>query len=165
MSQVPPDVEKYSIQRMVDIVLQQTNLMAQLPEILYAVEEDLATQYSEDELTSNGNIYVVYRALNDWVLSPELEVGLTESQKAYLLGLAKGGDIGVSIVRRNCELNEVSIPLEFKNAVPFHTAKFIFTLNIETDLDASLVHHVKGNYSNISPQDFCKVVEALQAPH
>ena len=46
MSLVPPDVEKRSIQKMIDMVLQQTNLMAQLPEIFYAVEEDLATQYT-----------------------------------------------------------------------------------------------------------------------
>ena len=93
--------------------------MAQLPEIFYAVEEDLATQYTEDELTDQGNLYVVYRALNGRVWSPELEAGLTQAQKAYLLGLAKGGHIEVSIVRRDCELNEVSIPLEFKNAVAF----------------------------------------------
>jgi hypothetical protein len=115
---------------MIDLVLQQSNLMAQLPEIFYAVEEDLATQYTEDELTDQGNLYVVYRALNGRVWSPELEAGLTEAQKAYLLGLAKGGHIEVSIVRRDCELNEVSIPLEFKNAVSAHHAKFTFTLTI-----------------------------------
>ena len=161
MSPVPPDVEKRSIQKMIDMVLQQTNLMAQLPEIFYAVEEDLATQYTEDELTDQGNIYVVYRALNGRVWSPELEAGLTAPQKAYLLGLAKGGHIEVSIVRRDCELNEVSIPLEFKNAVSFHHAKFTFTLTIGADLDASVVHHVKGSYAGISPQDFCKLVDAL----
>ena len=161
MSLVPPDVEKRSIQKMVDMVLQQTNLMAQLPEIFYAVEEDLARQYTEDELTDQGNIYVVYRALNGRVWSPELEAGLSQTQKAYLLGLAKGGHIEVSIVRRDCELNEVSIPLEFKNAGPSHHAKFTFTLTIGADLDASVVHHVKGSYAGISSQDFCKLVEAL----
>jgi len=161
MSTVPPDVEKRSIQKMIDLVLQQSNLMAQLPEIFYAVEEDLATLYTEDELTDQGNIYVVYRALNGRIWSPELETGLTQVQKAYWLGLAKGGHIEVNIVRRDCELNQVSIPLEFNNAVSFHPAKFTFTLTIEADLDASVIHHVKGSYAGISPQDFCKVVDAM----
>ncbi len=161
MSPVPPDVEKRSIQKLIDLVLNQSNLMGQLSEIFYAVEEDLATQYTEDELTDQGTIYVVYRALNGRVWSPELEAGLTEAQKAYLLGLAKGGHIEVSIVRRDCELNEVSIPLEFKDVVSAHHAKFTFTLTIGADLDASVVHHVKGSYGGISPHDFCKVVEAL----
>jgi hypothetical protein len=34
-------------------------------------------------------------------------------------------------------------------------------LTIGADLDASVVHHVKGSYAGISPQDFCKLVQAL----
>ncbi len=161
MRPVPPDMETRMLQKLTDRVLQQSNLMAQLAEIFYAVEQDLASQYTEDQLTDKGNLYVVYRAINGGVLSPELALGLTDVQQAYWLGLAKAGHIEVSIVRRDCELNVVSIPLEFKSPVSGHHAKFTFTLTIEADLDASVVHQVKGSYSNISAHDFCKVVEAI----
>jgi hypothetical protein len=49
---------------------------------------------------------------------------------------------------RDCELNEVSIPLEFKNAVPTHYAKFTFTLTIWADLDASVFYHVKSDVAS-----------------
>ena len=64
MTHVPADVENRMVQKLIDLVLQQSNLMAQMEEIFYAVEEDLATQYTEDELTDKGNLYVVYRALD-----------------------------------------------------------------------------------------------------
>ncbi len=161
MRPVPPDMESRMLQKLTDLVLQQTNLISQLEEIFYAVEQDLATKYTEDQLTDKGNLYVVYRAINAGMLSPELQAGLTDPQKAYLLGLAKAGHIEVSIVRRDCELNVVSIPLEFKSPVSAPHAKFTFTLTIEADLDASVVHLVKGSYANISAQDFCRLVEAI----
>lgn len=160
MKPVPPDVVNRMIQKLLDSVLEQSNLMAQLNEIFYAVEEDLATQYTEDELTDKGNIYVVYRALNGGVLSPELSTGLNEAQQTYLRGLAKSGHIEMSIVRRDCLTNSMTIPLLFNNKSVHHT-KFTFTLNIEADLDASVITHVKGSYADISQQDFCKVVEAM----
>ena len=148
------------IQKLLDSVLEQSNLMAQLNDIFYAVEEDLATQDTEDELTDKGNIYVVYRALNGGVLSPELSMGLNEAQQTYLRSLAKSGHIEMSIVRRDCLTNSVSVPLLFNN-IHTHHNKFTFTLNIEADLDASVIYHVKGSYSDISPQAFCKLVEAM----
>jgi len=161
MSPVPPDVEKRSIQKLIDLVLQETNLLAQLRVIFDAVEEDLASQYTEDELTDQGNIYFVYRALEEGEWTPELEAVLTESQKDYLSDLARFGHIEMSIVRRDCLTNSVSIPLVFDKVVSIHHHKFTFTLNIEADLDASVIHHVKATYANISPPDFCKVVAAM----
>ena len=160
MKPVSPDLENQMIQKLIDTVLHQSNLMAQLEDIFYAVEEDLATQYTEDELTDIGNIYVVYRALNGGEMSPELSNGLNDAQQTYLRSLAKSGHIEMSIVRRDCLTNSVSIPLVFNNTVN-HPSKFTFTLNIEADLDASVVTHVKGSYANISPHDFCKAVAAM----
>jgi hypothetical protein len=160
MKPVSPDLENQMIQKLIDTVLHQSNLMAQLEDIFYAVEEDLATQYTEDELTDIGNIYVVYRALNGGEMSPELSNGLNDAQQTYLRSLAKNGHIEMSIVRRDCLTNSVSIPLVFNNTVN-HPGKFTFTLNIEADLDASVVTHVKGSYANISPHDFCKAVAAM----
>ena len=102
MKPVPPDLEDRMIQKLIDAVLHQSNLMAQLEDIFYAVEEDLATQYTEDELTDIGNIYVVYRALNGGEMSPELSTGLNDAQQTYLRSLAKSGHIEMSIVRRDC---------------------------------------------------------------
>jgi hypothetical protein len=161
MKPVPADLESRMIQKLIDLVLQQSNLMAQMEEIFYAVEEDLATQYTEDELTDKGNIYVVYRALDGGNFSPELSKALNETQQIYLRGLAKAGHIEMSIVRRDCLTNSVSIPLVLNPPTAAHHAKFTFTLTIEADLDASVITHVKGSYANISMQDFCKVVEAM----
>ena len=149
------------IQKLIDMVLHQSNLIAQLEDIFYAVEEDLATQYTEDELTDTGNIYVVYRALNGGEMSPELSKGLNDAQQTYLRSLAKSGHIEMSIVRRDCLTNSVSIPLVFNHQTASHHSKFTFTLNIEADLDASVITHIKGSYANISAHDFCKVVEAM----
>jgi hypothetical protein len=160
MKPVHPDLENQMIQKLIDVVLHESNLMAQLEDIFYAVEEDLATQYTEDELTDIGNIYVVYRALNGGEMSPELSAGLNDAQQTYLRSLAKSGHIEMSIVRRDCLTNSVSIPLLIHNTAN-HPDKFTFTLNIEADLDASVVTHVKGSYANISPQDFCKIVAAM----
>ena len=161
MKQVPADVENRMVQKLIDLVLQQSNLMAQMKEIFYAVEEDLATQYTENELTDKGNIYVVYRALDGGDFSPELSKALHETQKNYLRSLAKAGHIEMSIVRRDCLTNSVSIPLVFNHQTASHHSKFTFTLNIEADLDASVITHIKGSYANISAHDFCKVVEAM----
>jgi len=155
------DLESRSIQKLIDVVLQQSNLKAQLKAIFDAVEEDLSTQYTEEELTAEGQIYMVYRALDEHEWTPELEVGLTEAQKEYLSGLCRFGHIEMSVMRRDCEHYLVSIPLEFKNAVSFHHPKFTFTLSIESNLDASVIHQIKGTFTNINSQEFCKVVAAL----
>ena len=164
MNQISSDVETKVSKKFIATILQQSNLLAQLVEIFYSVEQELRQQYSEDQLTSRGQIYVVYRAVEFGGFSNELEIGLNEKQKTYLLKHIKNNQLELSIVRRDCLINEVTIQLEIKNTIiPSGPERFLFNLNIIADLSGSVVHELTGSYSNIGKNEFHKFVEAYCA--
>ena len=142
-------------------ILQKSNLLAQLVEIFYSVEQELRQQYSEDQLTDRGQIYAIYRGIESGYFSNELEIGLNEMQKKYLLKLARNNQLEFSIVRRDCLTYDLTAQLEIKNTI-FASGpdKFLFNLNIIADLSGSVVHEIKGSYLNIGPKEFHKFVEA-----
>jgi hypothetical protein len=161
VNNISSDGEAKISKKFIATILQQSNLLAQLVEIFYSVEQELRQQYSEDQLTDRGQIYVVYRAIESGYFSNELEIGLNEKQKKYLLKLAKLNQLELSIVRRDCLIYDVTIQLEIKNLI-FASGpdKFLFNLNIIADLSGSEVHEIKGSYSNIGQNEFHQFVEA-----
>ena len=161
MNNVALDGEARMSKKFIGIVLQRSNLLAQLVEIFYSVEEKLRQQYNEDQLTDRGQIYIVYHAIESGYFSTELEIGLNEKQKNYLLKLAKKNHLELSIVRRDCLVYDVTIQLEIKNTIlASGPDEFLFNLNIIADVSGSVVHEVKGSYSNIGQNEFHKFVEA-----
>ena len=161
MNKTSPDSEAKISKKFIATILQRSNLLAQLVEIFYSVEQDLRQQYSEDQLTDRGQIYVVYRAIESGCFSSELEIGLNEKQKVYLLKLAKLNQLELSIVRRDCLIYDVTIQLEIKNTIlASGPDKFLFNLNIIADLSGSEVHEIKGSYLNIAQNEFHHFVEA-----
>ena len=161
MNNVALDGEARMSKKFIGIVLQRSNLLAQLVEIFYSVEEKLRQQYNEDQLTDRGQIYIVYHAIESGYFSTELEIGLNEKQKNYLLKLAKKNHLELSIVRRDCLIYDVTIQLEIKNTIlASGPDEFLFNLNIIADVSGSVVHEVKSSYSNIDQNEFHKFVEA-----
>ena len=161
MNNTSSDAEARVTKKFISTILQRSNLLAQLVEIFYSVEQDLRQQYSEDQLTDRGQIYVVYRAIESGFFSTELEIGLNEKQKNYLLKLAKLNQLELSIIRRDCLIYDVTIQLEIKNLIlASGPDKFLFSLNIIADLSGSKVHEIKGSYLNIGQTEFHQFVEA-----
>ena len=101
------------------------------------------------------------RPIESGFFSTELEIGLNEKQKNYLLKLAKLNQLELSIIRRDCLIYDVTIQLEIKNLIlASGPDKFLFNLNIIADLSGSKVHEIKGAYLNIAQTEFHQFVEA-----
>jgi hypothetical protein len=128
MNNTSSDGEARVTKKFISTILQRSNLLAQLVEIFYSVEQELRQQYSEDQLTDRGQIYVVYRAIESGYFSTELEIGLNEKQKNYLLKLAKLNQLELSIIRRDCLIYDVTIQLEIKNLI---LALFLLALKLQ----------------------------------
>ena len=161
MNNTSSDAEARVTKKFISTILHRSNLLEQLVEIFYSVEQELRQQYSEDQLTDRGQIYVVYRAIESGFFSTELEIGLNEKQKNYLLKLAKLNQLELSIIRRDCLIYDVTIQLEIKNLIlASGPDKFLFNLNIIADLSGSKVHEIKGAYLNIGQTEFHQFVEA-----
>jgi hypothetical protein len=155
------DDEARISKKFIATILQRSNLLAQLVEIFYSVEQELREQYSEDQLTDRGQIYAVYRGIESGCFSKELEIGLNEKQKIYLFKLVKNNQLEFNIVRRDCLIYDLTIQLEIKNTI-FASGpdKFLFNLNIISDLSGSVFHEIKGSYLNIGQKEFHQFVEA-----
>ncbi len=69
MDNVALDGDARVSKKFIGTFLQQSNLLAQLVEIFYSVEEKLRQQYNEDQLTDRGQIYIVYHAIESGYFS------------------------------------------------------------------------------------------------
>ena len=125
------------------------------------IEEGLRETYSEDELTDVGNIYVLYKALEDGHFSDELDTGLNADQKQYLLSMSVYKTLEFKVIRRDCLVNIVTIPLHLGSSENHN--KFKFTITLEASLDADEILGVGGEYSGISKDGFLKFASAYQA--
>ena len=142
-------------------ILDKSNLQSQWEEIFYSIEEGLRETYSEDELTDVGNIYVLYKALEDGHFSEELDSSLNADQKQYLLSMSVYKTLEFKVIRRDCLVNIVTIPLHLGNSANHN--KFKFTITLEASLDADEILGVSGEYSGISKDGFLKFAAAYQA--
>lgn len=159
MEKIPTDIA--AARNLAAYILDKSNLQAQWEEIFYAIEEDLRDTYSEDELTDAGNIYVLYKALEDGHFSAELDTSLSADQKQYLLDMSLNKTLEFKVIRRDCLVNLVTIPLHLGNAANHN--KFKFTITLEASLDADEIHGVGGEYFGISKEAFLKFSSAYQA--
>jgi hypothetical protein len=145
MENIPTDI--VAARNLAAYILDKSNLQAQWEEIFYSIEEGLRETYSEDELTDVGNIYVLYKALEDGHFSDELDTGLNADQKLYLLSMSVYKTLEFKVIRRDCLVNN----------------KFKFTIMLEASLDADEILGVGGEYSGISKDGFLKFASAYQA--
>lgn len=159
MEKIAPDV--VAARKLAAYILDKSNLQPQWEEIFYSIEEGLRETYSEDELTDVGNIYVLYKALEDGHFSEELEASLNADQKQYLLDMSLYKTLEFKVIRRDCLVNIVTIPLHLGNTANHN--KFKFTITLEASLDADEIHDVGGEYSGISKDAFLKFASAYQA--
>ncbi len=158
MEKIAPDV--VAARKLAVYILDKSNLQTQWEEIFYSIEEGLRETYSEDELTDVGNIYVLYKAL-DGHFSDELDSSLNAGQKQYLLNMSVYKTLEFKVIRRDCLVNIVTIPLHLGNTANHN--KFKFTITLEASLDADEIHAIKGEYVNISKDGFLKFASAYQA--
>ena len=142
-------------------ILDKSNLKLQWEDIFYSIEEDLRETYSEDELTDTGNIYVLYKALEEGQFSKELEEKLTAEQKKYLSTLCLRYTLEFKIIRRDCLVNRVTIPLHLGGADG--VKQFNFHITVEASLDADEIHAINGEYFGISKEAFLKYASTYLA--
>jgi hypothetical protein len=159
MENIPTDI--VAARNLAAYILHKSNLQAQWEEIFYSIEEGLRETYSEDELTDVGNIYVLYKALEDGHFSDELDTGLNADQKQYLLSMSVYKTLEFKVIRRDCLVNIVTIPLHLGSSANHN--KFKFTITLEASLDADEILGVGGEYSGISKDGFLKFASAYQA--
>ena len=159
MENIPTDI--VAARNLAAYILDKSNLQAQWEEIFYSIEEGLRETYSEDELTDVGNIYVLYKALEDGHFSDELDTGLNVDQKQYLLSMSVYKTLEFKVIRRDCLVNIVTIPLYLGSSANHN--KFKFTITLEASLDADEILGVGGEYSGISKDGFLKFASAYQA--
>ena len=159
MENIPTDI--VAARNLAAYILDKSNLQAQWEEIFYSIEEGLRETYSEDELTDVGNIYVLYKALEDGHFSDELDTGLNVDQKQYLLSMSVYKTLEFKVIRRDCLVNIVTIPLHLGSSENHN--KFKFTITLEASLDADEILGVGGEYSGISKDGFLKFASAYQA--
>ncbi len=159
MENIPTDI--VAARNLAAYILDKSNLQAQWEEIFYSIEEGLRETYSEDELTDVGNIYVLYKALEDGHFSDELDTGLNVDQKQYLLSMSVYKTLEFKVIRRDCLVNIVTIPLHLGSSANHN--KFKFTITLEASLDADEILGVGGEYSGISKDGFLKFASAYQA--
>ena len=159
MENIPTDI--VAARNLAAYILHKSNLQAQWEEIFYSIEEGLRETYSEDELTDVGNIYVLYKALEDGHFSDELDTGLNVDQKQYLLSMSVYKTLEFKVIRRDCLVNIVTIPLHLGSSANHN--KFKFTITLEASLDADEILGVGGEYSGISKDGFLKFASAYQA--
>ena len=156
MENIPTDI--VAARNLAAYILDKSNLQAQWEEIFYSIEEGLRETYSEDELTDVGNIYVLYKALEDGHFSDELDTGLNVDQKQYLLSMSVYKTLEFKVIRRDCLVNIVTIPLHLGSSANHN--KFKFTITLEASLDADEILGVGGEYSGISKDGFLKFASA-----
>ena len=159
MENIPTDI--VAARNLAAYILDKSNLQAQWEEIFYSIEEGLRETYSEDELTDVGNIYVLYKALEDGHFSDELDTGLNVDQKQYLLSMSVYKTLEFKVIRWDCLVNIVTIPLHLGSSANHN--KFKFTITLEASLDADEILGVGGEYSGISKDGFLKFASAYQA--
>jgi hypothetical protein len=159
MEKIAPDI--LAARNLAAYILDKSNLQSQWVEIFYSIEEDLRETYSEDELTDVGNIYVLYKALEDGHFSDELDSSLNADQKQYLLSMSVYKTLEFKVIRRDCLVNIVTIPLHL-GSIANHN-KFKFAITLEASLDADEIHDISGEYSGISKDAFLKFASAYQA--
>jgi len=159
MEKIPTEI--VAARNLAAYILDKSNLQAQWEEIFYSIEEGLRETYSEDELTDVGNIYVLYKALEDGHFSEELDSSLNADQKQYLLSMSVYKTLEFKVIRRDCLVNIVTIPLHLGSSANHN--KFKFTITLEASLDADEILGVGGEYSGISKDGFLKFASAYQA--
>ena len=133
----------------------------QLEDIFYSIEEDLRETYSEDELTDTGSIYVLYKALEYGQFSDELQEKLTAQQKIYLSAMSLGNTLEFKVIRRDCLVNTITIPLHLGGAAGMQ--KFKFSITVEASLDADEIHSIGGEFLGISKEAFLRYVASCLA--
>jgi len=159
MAHISPDVA--AAKHLAALILDKSNLQPQWEDIFYSIEEGLRETYTEDELTVTGNIYVLYKALEDGRFSAELEEKLTVEQKNYLSAICVRNTLEFKIIRRDCLVNMVTIPLHLGGADGFK--KFKFNITVQASLDADEIHAVGGEYFEISKEAFLKYASTYLA--
>ena len=159
MEKIAPDI--LAARNLAAYILDKSNLQSQWVEIFYSIEEDLRETYSEDELTDVGNIYVLYKALEDGHFSDELDSSLNADQKQYLLSMSVYKTLEFKVIRRDCLVNIVTIFLHLGDSANHNRFKFAITL--EASLDADEISDISGEYSGISKDAFLKFASAYQA--
>ena len=159
MEKIATDV--VAARKLAAYILDKSNLQSQWEEIFYSIEEGLRETYSEDELTDIGNIYALYKALEDGHFSDELDSSLNADQKQYLLSMSVYKTLEFKVIRRDCLVNTVTIPLQLGSLANHN--RFKFNITLEASLDADEIHAIKGEYSGISKDAFLKFASAYQA--
>lgn len=127
-----------------------------LDDIFYAIEEGLHDAYTQDELTDVGNIYTIYKAVEDGIFSHELDNKLSQDTRKYLLNSIRKNTLEFNVIRRDCLFNTVSFSLYLHNNSS--NTNFKFTITFEADLDTATVTSIKGDYTDISSSEFLNFI-------
>ena len=145
--------------KLANLVLKNSNLFEQFEEIFEQIEEELVESHGEGGIKGNGIIYSKYKAISAGVFESPLDDNLTQQQKEYLLSLADSGSLAFSIARHNNFVNKVTISLLMPRKI--HTTdneKFRFTINIETNLNASKIYSIDAFEIDIEKEEFYQFV-------